>query len=141
MSEETIRPLAIGIPTRDDEVLLAEHEDPTTGEQFYRPVGGGIEFGEHSREALQREFAEELEVTVGEATRLTTLERTFTYDGEPAHEIWQCYRVSIAEDWPYERDSFVAHEPELDEEFRVRWLAIDELDDHTVYPESLPELL
>ncbi|WP_248517911.1 NUDIX hydrolase [Salinarchaeum laminariae] len=141
MPEETIRPLAIGIPTRDEEVLLAEHEDPTSGEQFYRPVGGGIEFGEHSREALKREFTEELDVTVSEATQLTTLERTFTQDGEPAHEIWRCYHVSIVEDWPYETDSFTAHEPELDHEFPVRWIAIDELDDHIVYPESLPELL
>lgn len=141
MPEETIRPLALGVPTRGDEVLLAEHEDPATDERFYRPVGGGIEFGEHSREAVRREFAEELEVTVTEATRLGTFERVFTFDGEPGHEIWRCYRVEIAEDWPYETDSFVAYEPELDFEFPVRWLGPDDVADRTVYPESLPELV
>lgn len=141
MPEAAIRPLALGVPTRGEEALLAEHEDPATGERYYRPVGGGIEFGEHSREAVRREFAEELEVTVTESALLETFERVFTFGGETAHEIWRCYHVEIEEDWPYGRDAFTAYEPELDEEFPVRWLGTDEIAEHTVYPESLPELL
>jgi len=40
-----------------------------------------------------------------------------------------------------EQDAFVACEPELDEEFPVRWLGPDALTQRTIYPESLPELL
>ncbi len=140
-----IRPVALGVPTRSDgeELLLAEHYDATADETFYRPLGGGIDFGEDSADAVVREFREELDVTVTDAHHLATMERTFEFDGTPGHEIWFLYEVAFAEDWPYERDEFTAYEPHHDEEFAVEWMPRDDLrrDDVTVYCEELPELV
>lgn len=143
MSWRDVRPVALGVPTRGEEVLLAEHRDPAADETFYRPVGGGVEFGEYSEEAVVREFREELDATITDARLLDTFEDVFAFDGETGHEIWFCYAVELAEEWPYETDSFVGREPEFDEEFPVRWLPVADLeaDDVVVYPESLPELL
>lgn len=138
-----IRPLALGVPTRSDEFLLFEGYDSGDEYTFYRPIGGGIEFGESSEEALVREFREEVDVTVTDLRYLTTLERTFEFHNTPSHEIWFLYAVDLEELWPYEQDAFTAYEPDLDEEFPVRWLSREELQrgDVIVYPETLTELL
>jgi ADP-ribose pyrophosphatase YjhB (NUDIX family) len=97
----------------------------------YRFVGGGAEFGEHSRDAVVRE---ELDVTLTDVTHLGTYERTFTFDGEPDHEIWRAYEGDIADEWPYEREWFEGYEPEFDETFEVTWMAPDRLrNDMTFY--------
>ncbi len=158
MTWQKIRPVAVAAVTRprvdaergpesapgDVEVLLAEHYDPGEGDTFYRPPGGGLEFGEHSSDALVREFDEEMGVTLRDLDLITTMERTFTFDGTDGHEIWFLYDATIAEDWPYERDRFTAEEPELDEEFEVVWKPLADFagpDGDVVYPEELPELL
>jgi 8-oxo-dGTP pyrophosphatase MutT (NUDIX family) len=40
--------------------LVAHGHDSVKSEDFYRPLGGGIEFGELSEAALRREIKEEL---------------------------------------------------------------------------------
>lgn len=141
MSWRDVRAVAVGVARRGDEVLLSRLRDPGADEWFYRPVGGGIEFGEMSEETLAREFDEELDATVEDYELVDVLERTFEFDGNPGHEIWFLYEVSLAESWPYERDAFEGREPEHDETFRVEWLPIDALDGETVYPEELASLL
>lgn len=41
-----IRPIALAIPRRGDDLLVFEYHDRSKGETFCRPLGGGIEFGE-----------------------------------------------------------------------------------------------
>ncbi len=49
-------------------MLLQTGYDSNTNQHFYRPLGGGIAFGEHSRDAFAREIREELGAEVYEAT-------------------------------------------------------------------------
>jgi 8-oxo-dGTP pyrophosphatase MutT (NUDIX family) len=145
MSWQDIRPLAVGVAFRDEreEILLSRLRDEHADETFYRPIGGGIEFGELSEETLAREFREELSVEVVEHELLETLESTFTFHGEEGHEIWFLYEVEFVEDWPYEREEFEIHETEHghDETFPAEWVPIDELPDVTVYPTNLAEII
>lgn len=143
MTWRDVRPVALAVVRRDEEVLLARHYDPGEDYHFYRPIGGAIEFGEHSREAVVREFAEELDATLTNVTYLETFERVFTFDGNRGHEIWRLYEGDFEEAWPYERDRFTAHEPELDEEFEVEWKRPEDFVEggEVVYPDELPELL
>jgi len=141
MSWRDIRPVAVGVAFRDDEILLSRLRDGEADETFYRPIGGAVEFGELSDEALVREFREELSVEVTDCELLDTLENTFTFQGTEGHEIWFCYAVEFAEDWPYERDEFEGREPELDETYPAVWHPVDRLSDVTVYPENLASLV
>lgn len=143
MSWRDVRPVALAVVRRDDEILLARHYDPGEEYEFFRPIGGGIEFGEHSREAVIREFDEELGVTLTNVSYLETYERVFTFDGNRGHEIWRLYEGDVEEDWPYERDEFTAYEPDLDEEFEVVWKHPDDFTERgeVVYPAELPALL
>ncbi len=54
---------------------------------FHRLVGGSIELGERSEEALHREVREELGVEVDDVQRIAVLENLFRLDGEFGHEI------------------------------------------------------
>jgi len=55
-----IRPLAICIFRNNDRILVGEGYDPVKRETFYRPLGGGIEFGERAEETIRREVREEI---------------------------------------------------------------------------------
>lgn len=141
--ESAIRVVALGAVARGTELLVFEGQLPDTGEPYYRLLGGGVEFGEHSREALVREFDEELGVTFREPTEVGTFERVFTYDGEPGHEVWRVYEGDIAEDWPYDRESFTFVEPDTDAELQARWMPIERLrdDDTTFYSQAVLDAL
>ena len=52
MVNHTIRPLAICLFQNSGAILVSEGYDGVKGIHFYRPIGGGIEFGETSSAAL-----------------------------------------------------------------------------------------
>jgi ADP-ribose pyrophosphatase YjhB (NUDIX family) len=54
MPPNVTRPWAFVFLRSNDRVLVSEMHDPIEG-VFYRPPGGGIEFGETSEEAARRE--------------------------------------------------------------------------------------
>src|SRR5262245_7803885 len=103
--KKRIRPLAICVFRHNDKILVAEGYDPVKGETFYRPLGGGIEFGERSDEAICREIMEELnlEVDRNSLKYLGTLENIFTFNGTPGHEIVQVYDGALIESGPYDQ--------------------------------------
>ncbi|WP_241429962.1 NUDIX domain-containing protein [Halorubrum lipolyticum] len=119
MSE--IRVVALGSIRRGEELLVQEIEANDAGGRNYRLLGGGVEFGEHSREALHREFDEELGVTLDDVSPVGTYERVFDHEGRRQHEVWRVYEAAIVEDWPYERAEFSFVEPDLGVELRATW--------------------
>jgi 8-oxo-dGTP pyrophosphatase MutT (NUDIX family) len=80
-----------------DRRLGYEGYDPVKGSRFYRPLGGGIEFGERGVDAIERELREELGATARDVRFLGLLESIFEYDGRPGHEIALMYEVTLAE--------------------------------------------
>jgi len=142
MSWRKIRPVALGVVRRGDELLVGEDSNSATGETFYRLLGGGVEFGEHSRDAVVREFEEELGVTFEVERHVGTFEDVFEVDGETSHELWRVYEGELVEDWPYEREDFEFHEPEREETRLARWWSIETLrEDVTFYSPAVLEAL
>lgn len=89
-----IRVTALGLMQRPDGRILVERgEDRSKSQTFYRALGGGVEFGEHATQALEREFREELgiAVTVGKLHRV--IENIFEYEGRNGHEIIFVYDI------------------------------------------------
>jgi len=82
-----IRVLALGLFRQGDTIFVAEGRDALTGETFYRPIGGAVEFGELAADALAREVDEEIGAAIEAVRYLFTLENIFIYEGEPGHEI------------------------------------------------------
>jgi ADP-ribose pyrophosphatase YjhB (NUDIX family) len=132
--------LALGIIRRGDELLVAEGCDPTKHQTFYRPLGGGVEFGERTHDALIREFEEELDAALVNIRYLGTLENIFTYDGQPGHEIILLFQASFADETFYARDNLVAMEDDL--RVPTAWKRLDEFTDETpLFPAGLRDLL
>jgi histidine triad (HIT) family protein len=137
-----IRPLALGVPVRGERILVMEGHDTRKDERFYRPIGGGIEFGETSEEALRREFREELGVEPLSATYLGALENIFSFEGGPGHEVLLVHRVELPVDERLSADTFEAVESD-GVPFTARWLPLADARSGAVrlYPEGLLELL
>jgi len=84
---KAIRVLALCLFSRDGKVLGAKGIDPVKGEVFFRPFGGGVEFGESAEQALRREIREELGKEVLEPCFLDVVENLYTFEGKQGHEI------------------------------------------------------
>ena len=138
-----IRPLAICLFSHNNKILVSEEHDPTKGETFYRPLGGGIEFGEHSSETIHRELMEEIGAEVKDLVYLGTLENIFVFDGTPGHEIVQVYDGALVESGLYEQAVISGYEAGVNLSIKVMWKSLDEFGPgkSILYPEGLLELL
>lgn len=92
-----IRPIVICVFRKNDSILVAEGVDPGTGNYYYRPVGGGIEYGERSSDALIREMKEELDAEICNLHLLGTIENIFTFNGDLGHEMVQVYDAEFVD--------------------------------------------
>ena len=74
----------LGIVYCGEQILVEEfHGRHSKGEgTFYRPIGGSIEFGELSNQALIREYYEELQVEINIQHYLGCLENIFKIGGK-----------------------------------------------------------
>ncbi|MDZ7746234.1 MAG: NUDIX domain-containing protein [Halobacteriales archaeon] len=121
-----VRPQVLGIVRRGNELLVEYYEGPS--EQFYRPLGGGLEFGESSDEAVVREFAEEIGARVEPGAVLGTIENQFRWDGESFHELTVVREVRFRDDGLYEREQFTATEPDGSRR-QATWEPLDSFDE------------
>jgi 8-oxo-dGTP pyrophosphatase MutT (NUDIX family) len=139
-----IRPLAVCVFRHNDRILVTEGYDTVKDEHFYRPLGGGIEFGEPSVETIRRELMEEINVAVElESLQfLGAVENIFYFNGTPGHEIVMIYDGVLKESGLYEQDVIVGQEAN-GEVIRAMWKGLDEFESGKLilYPTGLVELL
>jgi len=139
-----IRPLAICVFRNKDYILVAEGYDPVKGETFYRPLGGGIEFGERSEETICRELMEEIGVELKQDTLkyLGAVENIFTFNGTPGHEIVLVYDGELEDFGLYDQAVILGREAN-GEEIRAIWKNLNEFGEgkSILYPVGLLEML
>ncbi len=137
-----IRPLAICVFRHEDKILVFEGYDPKKDQTFYRPLGGGIEFGERSEDTVRREIKEELGEEVTELKYLGALENIFVFDGIPSHEIVLAYDGRLVNPGLYEQAVMSGMEADAGP-FKVLWKRLDEFGTgrNPLYPAGLLEML
>ena len=142
--KKRIRPLAICVFRSRNRILVMEGYDSIKQEYFYRPLGGGIEFGESSSETICRELMEEIHVEVDRQSLryLGAVENIFTFNGKPGHEIVLIYDGSLMDPGLYDQAAIVGKEAD-GEEFRAVWKNIGEfgVGKSILYPTGLLEML
>ncbi len=143
MTQHRIRPLVLCIFRKAQQILVHESYDPIKGERFYRPLGGGIEFGEQSRDTAVREMKEELGAEICNLRYLGTIENIFSYNGNPGHEIVLLYEAGFVDSSIYEQESPPAQEID-GSSIKTVWLDLAGLESDDalpLYPDGLRELL
>ncbi|MBD2666580.1 NUDIX hydrolase [Richelia sinica FACHB-800] len=118
-----IRVIVLALIRDGDRIFVSEGYDPAKQSTFYRALGGGVEFGEHSYDALQREFQEEIQAELTNIRYLTCIENLFIFNGKQGHEIIQLYQCDFADSKFYQIDSITFSEtPER--KHRALWVEI-----------------
>jgi 8-oxo-dGTP pyrophosphatase MutT (NUDIX family) len=107
-----IRVLALGLIKKGDRTFISEGYDPVKQQTFYRAMGGGVDFGETSFEALQREFQEEIQAELTNIHYLGCIENLFTFNGKQGHEILQVYECDFVDPKFYQLENLVFAEGE-----------------------------
>lgn len=107
-----IRVLALGLITQGERTFISEGYDPIKEQTFYRAMGGGVDFGETSLEALQREFQEEIQAELTNIHYLGCIENLFTFNGKQGHEILQVYQCDFVDPKFYQLENLVFAEGE-----------------------------
>jgi len=136
-----IRAIAICVICRGDDIFVFEGRDEQKDETFYRPLGGAIEFGEYSAQAVQREFREEIGSEIEQLRFWHTLENMFILEGIPGHKIVFVYRGRLAGKSIYEQP-FILGTEDNGQSFKAMWKATADFEGGPpLYPDGLLELL
>lgn len=134
-----IRPIALGLAIKNNKLLVSEGFDKVKNEIFYRCLGGGIEFLEKGKDALKREFSEEINIDIIVKDFLGISENIFTYQGKKAHELILFYSIEISDE-------------NYQEEYKVtddhgktiaKWIDVDEFKNKSkiLYPDEVFQFL
>ena len=142
MFPQQIRVITICIIRKGDAILVFEDVDKVTNQIYYRPLGGGIEFGEPAAKALIREFREELDAEIINLRYIETLENIFISDGEAGHQIVMIYKGDFADESFYNKDVIIGQE-DNGQSFKALWMPIKDFQEHKfpLYPDGLRALL
>jgi len=140
MDTTRIRPIAICLFRNNGRILVSEGFDTVKQAHYYRPLGGGIDYGETSEAAILREIEEELDAEVVNLKLVDVMENIFNYEGEQGHEIVFIFDGEFSDRSLYELDEIDAFEQEI---FKAKWRSLDDINKTggRLVPDGLASLL
>ena len=125
--QQNIQMKALGLVWRDGLLLASEIHFDNGNEKSVRPLGGTLEFGKTWRDALVREFDEELGVAVEVIGEPMVLENIYTHQGVIGHEITFISDL-IFPDHAYRQDGPIEYFEDNGQRCRAFWFDVEELD-------------
>ena len=119
--------------TCKDKILLSKHDDAP----FYNMVGGRIQMGESTEDALRREFKEELGIEDFEGRLFYIAENFFDWMGHYVQELLFIYKVELDETYYDYLDHFKIKDSKWEYTY---WFTKDELKDKICRPELIHKI-
>lgn len=139
-----VRVIALALIRDDERVFLSLGHDPESKQHFWRPLGGGVNFGERSEEALRREFLEEIDQSIEILSPAVLFQNVFTYNGAAGHEIILMHEARFVDEAMLTREpcSIAESGPEGSTHL-VQWVPLEQLrnDPDPLYPDGLLEYI
>ncbi|PVB60996.1 NUDIX domain-containing protein [Labrenzia sp. 011] len=138
----TITVKALALIWQDDALLLCDVYDDSGRVTGMRPLGGTVEFGEPWRDALQREFLEELGARISLLDSHFVMENIYEHHGVTGHEVVFFCHAHFVDSSFYQKESLAF--VESDETAGIaKWVSLDELAARRLelYPAGLKERL
>ncbi|OIO52808.1 MAG: hypothetical protein AUJ11_00300 [Parcubacteria group bacterium CG1_02_44_65] len=139
MSEKKIRPIALLVVIKNNKILVINTHDFKKNEDFYRLVGGGIDFGETGIEALKREVKEEINAEIKNIKYLGLIENIFNYEGKEMHEIALVYKAEFKDKEIYGKKEIKILDSRKPQ--KAYWLDKKIVFKAKFYPEGLKKLI
>lgn len=139
MNQKRIRVKALAWIEDKDMLFVVRMHDSVKGDDYYRPVGGSVEFGEPSHETVLREVREELNTEIELIASPFVVENHFVCDGKTGHEIDFLFPARFTDLAFYERKSYRLVEANGDVADAL-WIPISDCirGDLRLVPEELP---
>ncbi|MEM8569677.1 MAG: NUDIX domain-containing protein [Pseudomonadota bacterium] len=141
--KQAIQVKAIGLAWRNGLLLASEIHRDDGSVKGVRPLGGRLEFGETCRDALVREFDEELGVAIQVIGEPLILENIYIHHGMTGHEIVFASDVALPDD-AYPNTECIEYLEDNGETCLASWFDVAQLDRGglELYPSGLkPRLL
>lgn len=134
LGEQMLNCRTAGIIVKDNHVLLHKNKkDP-----FWALIGGRIQLGEDSAQAVEREFEEELGILAKAERLLWSVENFFTYKGRPYHEYSFIYLIQDVENRLHGTAEVISPEGG---DFHYEWMPLDIIGETPLKPAFLQEKL
>ena len=109
-------------------------------EEHYALIGGRIEIGENSEDALKRELLEELGKEVEVIENLATIENFFEMKSQKYHEIMFLYKAEFVNEEDRKIEKPIKN-IEGKNYLRYEWLDLDKIDEYPLLPRVVKEIL
>ena len=134
-----IRPIVLGMVKNGNKLLVSKGYDESKNQEFDRCLAGGIQFLEKSKDALKREFKEEINIEIEIGKFLGISENIFNYRGKDAHELILFYNAYIKDKDYKEKYNLV----DDDSETEAIWVDINKFKNKELilYPKQIFEYL
>ncbi len=134
-----IRFVVLCVFRHGDRILVGSAYDDVKEQEFLRPLGGSVEFGETAQEALCREMREELHAEISNPVQLGVLESIFTCNGGPGHEVVAVFDAQLVDRTLYDMERVPLFEELWGTE--ARWIDLSDPPEMPLYPDGLLDLL
>lgn len=141
MSRDLIKPKAMAVFRRGNQILVNEVRESDGRLVGFRIPGGHVEFAEYAQDTIIREIREELGAEIADVQKIGVLENVFTYMEQTGHEIIFVYAARFADEALYAEDSLTAHE-DNGTAFTLVWYDPKNLPEGAaLYPDGLLDLI
>ena len=137
-----IRVTVQALVKKGQNLLVYTSYDKSKKKKFYRPIGGGVDFGETGAEAALREFFEESGLQICNPQSLGFLENIFTLDNVKGHELVQVFLCEFSDSKNYQRKRFPLNEGKQKLQ-DATWVSIKTLSNKGArfYPKGIKNLI
>ncbi len=105
-------------------LFVVRNHDVVKGDDYYRPIGGSVNFGERTTDALVREVSEELDTSISITGDPMIVENIFVCDGVTGHEIDYLYPARFNDPAFYTRKIYPLRE-DSGTFFDAMWVEIE----------------